>query len=149
MRLGFMERILLCHITLLPWCVSHVPLLYVVIDRNNSVDPYGLLAIGRFMRWSLCALLNALFRDGLDVMIKVISCKDEGANEVNILKYLSSEPVVSEADNPSVPLLEILHHDDWVFSIQPRWSSSVEPEFQNVSDGLNFCIQVTRVMLFY
>jgi hypothetical protein len=107
--------------------------------RNRSV--YEMVII--------CAPLNALFRDGLDVMIKVISYKDEGVNEVNILKYLSSEPVVSEANNPSVPLLEILRHDNWVFSIQPRWSSSVKPEFQNVSDGLSFCIQVTQVMPFY
>lgn len=89
--------------------------------------------------------LFTLFRDGLDVMIKVISYKDEGVNEVNILKYLSSEPVKCEADNPSVPLLELLHYDSWVFSIQPRWSSSVQPEMQNVFDGLNFCIQVTQV----
>jgi hypothetical protein len=82
-------------------------------------------------------------------MIKVISYKQEGASEVEILKYLSSEPVKSEADNPAVPLIDILCHDHWTFSVQPRWSNSVQPELADVSDGLNFCIQVTKVTPFY
>ena len=90
-----------------------------------------------------------MFRDGLDVMIKVISYKQEGASEVEILKYLSSEPVKSEADNPAVPLIDILCYDHWTFSVQPRWSNSVQPELADVSDGLNFCIQVTKVTPFY
>jgi hypothetical protein len=88
---------------------------------------------------------HCLFRDDLDVMIKVISYKEDGASELEILKYLSSEPVKSDADNPAVPLLDFLCHDDLKFAVQPRWSSCVEPEFFNVSDGLNFCIQVTKV----
>ena len=96
----------------------------------------------------ICTLLITSLRDVLDVMIKAISYKEEGVNEVEILEYLSLEPVKFEADNPTVPLLEILCYDNWMFSVQPRWSS-VEPEFQNVSDGLDFCIQVTKVTSSY
>jgi hypothetical protein len=76
----------------------------------------------------ICKLLIALFRDGLDVMIKAISHKDEGANEAIILKYLSSD-------------VRPINHT----------FSSLQPEFQNVSDGLNFCIpsQMTWVTPFY
>jgi hypothetical protein len=92
--------------------------------------------------------LIASFRDDLDVMIKFISYKEDGASELEILKYLSSEPVKSDPDNPALPLLDFLCHDDLKFAVQPRWSSCVEPEFFNISDGLNFCIQVTKVMDF-
>ena len=84
-------------------------------------------------------------RDGQDVMLKVISYKNEGVGEVEILEYLLSERVKSEVDNPVVPLLEILHHQDWKFSVQARWSECVEPEFRTVSESLDFCAQVTKV----
>jgi hypothetical protein len=84
-------------------------------------------------------------RDGQEVMLKVLSYKDEGAGEVDILTYLSSEPVKSEIDNPIVSLLELLHHGNWTFAVQPRWSACVNPEFQTVGEGLEFCVQVTKV----
>ena len=68
-------------------------------------------------------------------MLKVISYKGEGKSEVEILTYLSSEPVKSEPDNPIVPLIDILCHNHWIFSVQPRWSSSVDLELTNVSNA--------------
>jgi hypothetical protein len=144
-----MEPVLLSHITLQTsvW-ISFAPLLLLIgiivwtrVACLQQVSLLQLVIIG--------ILLITLLRDGLDVMIKVISYKEEGLSEVEILKYLSSEPVKFEADNPTVPLLEILCHNNWTFSVQPRWSCSVEPEFQNVSDGLDFCIQVTKVTSSY
>ena len=91
------------------------------------------------------ARIYAKDRDGQDVMLKVISYKDEGAGEVEILNYLLSAHVKSDIDNPVVPLLEILHHQDWKFSVQSRWSDCTVPEFRTVEEGLDFCAQVTKV----
>jgi hypothetical protein len=77
-------------------------------------------------------------------MIKVISYKDEGIGEVEILKYLSSEPLKSDIDNPIVPILEFLHYNDWTFVVQPRWSECVEPESFNVGQGVELCVQVDQ-----
>jgi len=109
--------------------------------RNRSVYHTWLVII--------YPLLIASFSDDLDVMIKVISYKEEGTSELEILKYLTSEPVASDADNPTIPLLDILRHDNWTFSVQPRWSRCAEPPFPTVGDGLDFCLQVTKVIPFY
>jgi hypothetical protein len=80
-------------------------------------------------------------------MIKVVSYKDNPKAEIEILSYLSAEPVKSLEDNPIVPLIEILRHDDWTFTVQPRWSSSDEPPFEGIKDGLDYCVQVTKVRM--
>jgi hypothetical protein len=78
-------------------------------------------------------------------VIKVLSYQNEGVGEVEILKYLSSEPVKSEIDNPIVPVLEFLNYNGWIFAVQPRWGDCMEPEIESVDHGLEFCVQVTKV----
>jgi hypothetical protein len=81
----------------------------------RAIGPRTYLASSQQVRLSalfnLYTLLNLHHRDGLDVMLKVVSDKGELVDEVEILKYLSSEPIKSDVDNPIVPLIEILHHD--------------------------------------
>jgi len=151
MPLEFMERVLMCHgfmyqfrVNLILPCLSY--LIANVSDRFMVLS--GRLATGRSPLLSKGpGHTYSTPRDGLDVMIKVVSYKDEFAAEVEILKYLSSEPVKSHVDNPIVPLIEILHHDDWTFTVQPRWGNSVDPVFESVREGLDFCVQVTKVRL--
>jgi hypothetical protein len=115
----------------------------------RCTDPSGLLGPGWQHPAFDFAHFNSMSRQGHDVMIKVMSYQDEGIAEVEILKYLSSEPVKSEIDNPIVPVLEFLNHNGWVFAIQPRWSSCMEPEIRSVGQGLEFCVQVTKVNTFF
>jgi len=151
MPLEFMERVLMCHGFMYQFCVNLIlPCLSYLIanvsDRFMVLS--GRLATGRSPLLSIGpGHTYSAPRDGLDVMIKVVSYKDEFAAEVEILKYLSSEPVKSHVDNPIVPLIEILHHDGWTFTVQPRWGNSVDPVFESVREGLDFCVQVTKVRL--
>lgn len=91
------------------------------------------------------AITYALGRNGCEVMIKVLSRDKEGATEVDILKFLSTEPLKSDPDNPIVPILEFLEYEIWTFSVSVRWGDSVYPIFKSVQEGIEFCVQVTKV----
>ncbi|KII89447.1 hypothetical protein PLICRDRAFT_53874 [Plicaturopsis crispa FD-325 SS-3] len=85
---------------------------------------------------------------GEDVVLKVVSCGEEGSNELDILKFLSREPFKSDPDNHTVPVLEFIKYESYTFVVLPRWGKCDEPIAQSVAEVFDFCIQVAQGLSF-
>jgi serine/threonine protein kinase len=81
------------------------------------------------------------------VVIKAVAKGNEGLRELKILQLLNSEPLKSEPDNATVPVLEFLDYGDWHFVVMPFYDGSDERPFLNAVECLEFTEQVLSVSL--
>ena len=84
-------------------------------------------------------------RKNRDVVIKVIAKGDEGHNELEILQHLNSEPLRSDPDNSTVPVLEFLSFHDWQFAVMPFYDDCDASPFLSALECLDFMEQLLTV----
>ncbi|KAL6302707.1 kinase-like domain-containing protein [Sparassis latifolia] len=93
-------------------------------------------------------LFAARDRMNRDVVIKVISKGEEGANERRILEILNSEPLRSDPANATIPVLDFLEYEDYCFAVMPCCDSSSSYPFLYASECLDFAEQSLEALCF-
>jgi len=88
--------------------------------------------------------------DGRMVALKIVS-RSKNPQEIEMTKYLSSEPLASDPRNHSVPLYDVLEvPDDQDLSIMviPHLRSFLRPSFSTVGEGVEFFRQIFEGLQF-
>lgn len=88
-----------------------------------------------------------LLRKNRDVVIKVVSKGQEGLRELNILRLLNTEPLVSDPHNATIPVIEFLTLEDWHFAVMPFHSMCDEVRFTTPEEVFEFAGQLFEVSL--
>jgi hypothetical protein len=70
-----------------------------------------------------------------------VSKGSEGESELQILRYLNSEPVRSDPANSTVPVIEFLQFQDWNFVVMPFCDGCDELPFRDASECFDFAEQ--------
>ncbi|KDQ20061.1 hypothetical protein BOTBODRAFT_51419 [Botryobasidium botryosum FD-172 SS1] len=85
--------------------------------------------------------------DGLSVILKKIK---RNSKELEITRFLSSEPLRADKRNHCVPLLDVLdpEQDDDVFIVEPLYRIFDSPEFETTEDAIVFIDQILEGLAF-
>jgi hypothetical protein len=87
--------------------------------------------------------------DGEHIMIRVVAKGSrEGADHLDVIRYLSSEARRSDAFNISIPVLQEIHHEDWTFITMLRMHRgwySFRAWFETLAEAFDFIEQLCGV----
>ncbi|KAJ3506461.1 hypothetical protein NLJ89_g6854 [Agrocybe chaxingu] len=75
---------------------------------------------------------------GQDVIIKVVSGKDEATNELKALRYLNSRSAREDPRNHTIHVVDFIELGEFVFVVMPRWDPAFRHEFMNLNEVLKF-----------
>lgn len=67
---------------------------------------------------------GVLLSDGSDVFVRIVSKGSVPSRQLQVRRYLSTEPQRSDPRNHTIPLISELLYDDWMFVTMPRFSPS-------------------------
>lgn len=82
----------------------------------------------------------------IDVMIRLVVKGDEGKEHLKVLRYLAND---KSPRNHSLPLLELIEHEDMVFAVFPLvCESTMCPYYETVSEVFNMLEQLFEVSIF-
>ncbi|KAF7763836.1 hypothetical protein Agabi119p4_8373 [Agaricus bisporus var. burnettii] len=76
-------------------------------------------------------------REGRDVMLKVISGVIP-TKELKALQLLHSEPLSTDPQNHTIPVIEYIEFNRQTFVVMPRWSSIVSSDFSTVGEIIRY-----------
>lgn len=82
------------------------------------------------------------------VMIKALGPVHEEYWELEILRYLNTEPLRSHPDNRTVPVEDFLELGQWTFAVMQLWTGCVGDSkipLNSVTGCLNFMEQILNV----
>ncbi|KAI0067657.1 hypothetical protein BV25DRAFT_1911550 [Artomyces pyxidatus] len=92
-------------------------------------------------------LFGARDRENRDVVIKVVSKGEEGAEELRILQYLNAKPLRNDPANATAMVFDFLQYLDWTFVVVPQMTACDRVPMYSTGEALDFCEQLLAASL--
>ncbi|KAF8899593.1 hypothetical protein CPB84DRAFT_1780143 [Gymnopilus junonius] len=87
-------------------------------------------------------------KSGRDVIIKLVSEASTPSDELKALRFLNNKEMRSDPRNHTIPMLELLKFDNFIFAVMPKWDYAVVPDFSMVSELMEFAKAMLEVLEF-
>ncbi|TRM58823.1 kinase-like domain-containing protein [Schizophyllum amplum] len=71
-----------------------------------------------------------------------------GLRHLRILAYLARDDVQLDPRNRTVPVVELVEHEQYTFAVFPRWTKYVESDIKTPSTAIECCVQLTEGLAF-
>ncbi|KAL1741141.1 hypothetical protein HDZ31DRAFT_67217 [Schizophyllum fasciatum] len=116
------------------------------------VDAFGILGSRRYVCsfFPYAAVWAAKNSSGNEFVVKAVSDGQnaKGLNELRILEFLAREDVRGDSRNHTVPVVEFIRYEQYVFAIFPRWSGFPESDIKTPRTAIECCSQITEGIAF-